>query len=362
MRALSSSRNISKLALLWRVTGIDREDFKIFQKVKSHNWSNAASNESRVALSGSTWPFLCKLGAHDRWGGQPCCGPIKETVPVAPMFSSLTIFYYISLSTSIAQVFLATLEYRLWREWPRSMVWPWFWGPSEFNQNKHGSYMWQSWRACFPIDIDISLYQVYIVVIKYIMITLFTLLLWSWKMIWSLRPCDAVGRISSIIQESSECDIDSDCQNADFNHEHHVYVSSWLFKCAEWKGRKRDNEIQWVKRGMYLVSFPWSLPLFWLRRTALPAHGQPGRGLKTAAFLMFSLLFANIVKYMQSSYHDAAINKLTLLILSCIQRMPWFLSRQDIIQVSTTFKVWVHVCRSTARKLWINENNIRITG
>lgn len=177
--------------------------FQDISKGEVHNWSNAASNESRVALSGSTWPFLCKLGAHDRWGGQPCCGPIKETVPVAPMFSSLTIFYYISLSTSIAQVFLATLEYRLWREWPRSMVWPWFWGPSEFNQNKHGSYMWQSWRACFPIDIDISLYQVYIVVIKYIMITLFTLLLWSWKMIWSLRPCDAVGRISSIIQESS---------------------------------------------------------------------------------------------------------------------------------------------------------------
>ena len=84
--------------------------------------------------------------------------------------------------------------------------------------------------------------------INYIMITLLTLLLWSWKMIWSLRPCDAVGRISSIIQESSECDIDSDCQNADFDHEHHVYVSSWLFKCAEWKGRKRHNEIQWVKR------------------------------------------------------------------------------------------------------------------
>ena len=90
--------------------------------------------------------------------------------------------------------------------------------------------------------------------------------------------------------------------------------------------------------GMYLVSFLWSLPLFWPRRTALPAHGQPGRGLKTAAFLMFSLLFANIVKdILQSSYHDAAINKLTLLILSCIQRLPWFLSCQDIIQVSTTF-------------------------
>ena len=29
------------------------------------------------------------------------------------------------------------------------------------------------------------------------------LLLWSWKVIWSPRPCDAVGRISSIIQESS---------------------------------------------------------------------------------------------------------------------------------------------------------------